>query len=229
MLLGFKNFKNSVKGFRSVEENENHPNTIVESHENTHRLTFTVGDDITLAHGLAASEALKSLRGGIIDESRTGGTIVKFWKKQRLRWVDHLKRMDDTRAVKTIFNWIPQQKKLRRRPKKRGQDCIEKDLRNMSRKTSWKREAKDRKKFFPRVSKYGGARVKRACKLARKAIQKHLHTKARAARPGAGGRDGQTNNARGRRKGCVDAIGVARWNIFPAVKRSTFTFEVLLL
>lgn len=74
-------------------------------------------------------------------------TIVRHCKSQRLRWAGHLERMEDTRAVKTISRWIPQQKRPRGRPRKRWMDCVEEDLRRMGKKTAWRKEARDRAKW----------------------------------------------------------------------------------
>lgn len=72
-----------------------------------------------------------------------GEDIVKYIKAQRLRWLGHLERMDNTRAVKRIAEWIPANARPRGRPKKRWKDDVMTDLRRMGVR-NWREVADDR-------------------------------------------------------------------------------------
>ncbi|GBO98880.1 hypothetical protein EVAR_21815_1 [Eumeta japonica] len=62
-------------------------------------------------------------------------------------WAGHLERVDDTSVVKTISDWTPLHKRPKRRPRQRWKDCVDEELRNVCRKTFWKKEAKDKVKW----------------------------------------------------------------------------------
>ena len=58
-------------------------------------------------------------------------SIVNIYKANRMRWVGHLERMNDSRAAKTIYQGSMEGKRLPGRPKGRWKDAVVGDLRKV--------------------------------------------------------------------------------------------------
>ena len=69
--------------------------------------------------------------------------LIKFIKSQRLRWVAHVMRMENTRTTKKITKWKPYKTRLVGRPRLRWMDQVEEDLRRMKI-TGWRVKIEDR-------------------------------------------------------------------------------------
>jgi hypothetical protein len=54
--------------------------------------------------------------------------VQKKIEKSQLRWLGHLERMDDQRVAKRCFQWVPEGRRPRGRPRKRWKDEIEEVL-----------------------------------------------------------------------------------------------------
>ncbi|XP_055375855.1 uncharacterized protein LOC129608396 [Condylostylus longicornis] len=69
--------------------------------------------------------------------------IVRFIKSQRLRWLRHLNRMDESRAPKRIFEARPLFQRNIGRPRSRWKDDVAEDWRKMNI-TNWQQLTTDR-------------------------------------------------------------------------------------
>ena len=74
----------------------------------------------------------------------TGENIVQKIKVQRLRWLGHVYRMDDSAPPKKCLFTNPNGNRGRGRPKLRWMDSVEDDLTKLRVKTTWRRKAADR-------------------------------------------------------------------------------------
>jgi hypothetical protein len=70
--------------------------------------------------------------------------IVRFIKAQRIKWLGHIKRMDQSRSVRRLLDWKPMGTSPVGRPKQRLQEDVMEDLKKLKIK-NWKETAKDRK------------------------------------------------------------------------------------
>jgi NADH:ubiquinone oxidoreductase subunit E len=57
--------------------------------------------------------------------------VIKFIKSQRLRWVAHVIRMENTRTTRKITEWTPYKTRPVGRPRLRWMDQVEGDLKRM--------------------------------------------------------------------------------------------------
>jgi len=57
--------------------------------------------------------------------------IIKFIKSQRLRWVAHVMRVENTRTTRKITEWKTYKTRPVGRPRLRWMDQVEEDLRRM--------------------------------------------------------------------------------------------------
>ena len=55
-------------------------------------------------------------------------TIINEIEQIQLTWYGHVQRMIEGRLPKTALNWMPKQKRARRRPKKNWMDSIRKAM-----------------------------------------------------------------------------------------------------
>ena len=78
-----------------------------------------------------------------LDREFATPNIVAQVKVNRLRWVGHLARMNNTRAPLILFNRDPEGRRDRGRPKLRWIDNIERDL-NALNVSNWRRVAQNR-------------------------------------------------------------------------------------
>jgi len=68
--------------------------------------------------------------------------IIKFIKSQRLRWVAHVMRMENTRTTRKLTEWKPHKTRPVGRPRLRWLDQVEEDLRRMKI-TGWRVKIED--------------------------------------------------------------------------------------
>jgi len=54
---------------------------------------------------------------------------INFYRAQRLGWLGHIERMQETRMVKAIYSWKPISRRPIRRPKIRWEDDVREDIR----------------------------------------------------------------------------------------------------
>jgi len=69
--------------------------------------------------------------------------IIKFIKSQRMRWVTHVMRMQNTRTTRKITEWKRYKTRPVGRPRLRWMDQVEEDLRRMKI-TGWRVKTEDR-------------------------------------------------------------------------------------
>jgi hypothetical protein len=68
---------------------------------------------------------------------------IKFIKSQRLRWVAHVMRMENTRNARRITEWKPYKTRTAGRPRLRWMDQVEEDLRKMKI-VNWRKKIENR-------------------------------------------------------------------------------------
>ena len=77
---------------------------------------------------------------------------MNFIRAQRLSWLGHIGRMQDTRTVKAIYSWKPISRRPTGRPKTRWRDDVRKDIQKIK-VTNWKTLAQDRRRWKELVEK----------------------------------------------------------------------------
>jgi hypothetical protein len=70
---------------------------------------------------------------------------MNFIRTQRLGWLGHVERMEETRVVKTIYSWKPISKKPMGRPKTCWEDDVRKDIQKLK-VPHWKTLVEDRRR-----------------------------------------------------------------------------------
>jgi hypothetical protein len=70
--------------------------------------------------------------------------ILRFIKAQRINYLGHILRMDQTRPARRLLDWKPMGSKPVGRPRQRWQENVIEDLKKMKIK-NWKETAKDRR------------------------------------------------------------------------------------
>jgi hypothetical protein len=70
--------------------------------------------------------------------------IVRFIKAQRIKWLGHIQRMDQTRPARRLLDWKPMRTRPVGRPRQRWQEDVMEDLKKLKIK-NWKEMVKDRK------------------------------------------------------------------------------------
>ena len=78
--------------------------------------------------------------------------IINFIRAQRLGWLGHIERMQETRMVKTIHSWKPISKRPIGRPKTRWEDDVRKDIQKLK-VPNWKTLVQDRRRLKELVEK----------------------------------------------------------------------------
>ena len=68
---------------------------------------------------------------------------VRVIKSQRLRWAAHVIRMDKTRTIKKLNEWVPSLTRPVGKPRLRWLDQVEEDLRKMKVR-NWREKCNDR-------------------------------------------------------------------------------------
>ena len=77
---------------------------------------------------------------------------VNFIRAQRLGWLGHIERMQETRMVKAIYSWKPISLRPIGRPKTRWDDDFRKDIQK-SKVPNWKTFVRDRRRWKELVEK----------------------------------------------------------------------------
>jgi len=72
--------------------------------------------------------------------------IIKFIKSQRLRWADHVMRMENKRTTRKITEWMPYKTRPAGRPRLRWMDQVEEDLKRMKI-VGWRAKVEDRQEW----------------------------------------------------------------------------------
>jgi hypothetical protein len=83
------------------------------------------------------------------DEKNTllkGEYIVRFIKSQRIRWLGHVKKMEDNAMPKTMLKGRLYTKRRKGRPRMRWLDDVENDLKKMKVK-GWKKKMRNREQW----------------------------------------------------------------------------------
>jgi endonuclease/exonuclease/phosphatase family metal-dependent hydrolase len=81
-----------------------------------------------------------------LEELVGNANIVRFVKSQRLRWVGHVERMDDTRMARKIMREKLYCRRRKGRPRNRWMDGVEADLTAMNVR-GWRGKARDREEW----------------------------------------------------------------------------------
>jgi hypothetical protein len=68
--------------------------------------------------------------------------IINFVRAQRVGWVGHVERMQETRVVKSIHSWKPISKRPKGRPKTRWEDDVKKGIQKLK-VPNWRTLAQD--------------------------------------------------------------------------------------
>jgi hypothetical protein len=66
-----------------------------------------------------------------IDELTEGADIVRFIKAQRIKWMGHIQRMDQSRPTRKLLNWKLLGTKPVGRPRQRWQEYVMEDLKKL--------------------------------------------------------------------------------------------------
>jgi len=78
--------------------------------------------------------------------------IIIFIRAQRLGWLGHIERMQETRMVKAIYSLKPISRRPIGRPKIRWEDYVRKDIQK-SKVPNWKTLVQDRRRWKELVEK----------------------------------------------------------------------------
>ena len=78
--------------------------------------------------------------------------IINFIRAQRLRWLGHIERMQETRMLKAIYSWKPISRRPIGRPKIRWEDDVRKDIQKLK-VPNWKTLVPDRRRWKELVEK----------------------------------------------------------------------------
>jgi hypothetical protein len=79
-----------------------------------------------------------------IDKLIEGAEIARFIKAQRIEWLGNIQRMDRARPTRKLLDWKTMGARPVGRPRKRWQEDVVEDLRNLKVK-NWKEIPKDRR------------------------------------------------------------------------------------
>jgi hypothetical protein len=88
------------------------------------------------------NELWRIRRNDELEDIIKGGNIVMFIKSQRIRWLGHIERMQDTAILKKMYGKLYATRR-RGRPKTRWLDDVSTDLRKMGI-NEWRDRARDR-------------------------------------------------------------------------------------
>jgi hypothetical protein len=87
-----------------------------------------------------------------IDRSIEGADMVRFIKAQRIKWLGHIQRMDQTRPARRLLDCKPMGTRPVGRPGQRWQEDVMEDLKKLKIK-NWKETANDRKTWRDKAEK----------------------------------------------------------------------------
>jgi hypothetical protein len=76
------------------------------------------------------------------DKLIEGADIMRFIKTQRIKWLGHIQRMDQTRRARRLLDWKPMGTRPVGRPRQRWKEDVIEDLKKLKIK-NWKETAKD--------------------------------------------------------------------------------------
>jgi len=79
-----------------------------------------------------------------IDNLIEGADIVRFINAQRIKWLEHIQRMDQARPNRKLLHWKPMETRPVGKPRQRWQEDVMEDLKKLKVK-NWKETAKDRR------------------------------------------------------------------------------------
>jgi hypothetical protein len=77
---------------------------------------------------------------------------INFIRAQRLRWLGHIERMQETRMVKAIYCWKPISRRSIGRPKIRWEEDVRKDIQKLK-VPKWRTLVQDRRRWKEMVEK----------------------------------------------------------------------------
>ena len=77
---------------------------------------------------------------------------INYIRAQRLGWLGHIERMQETRMVKAVCSWKPISRKPVGRPKTRWEVDVRKDIQK-SKVPNWKTLVQDRRRWKELVEK----------------------------------------------------------------------------
>ena len=63
-----------------------------------------------------------------IDKLTEGADRVRFIEAQRIKWLDHVQRMDQARPTRKLLDWKPMGTRPMGRPRQRWQEDVMEDL-----------------------------------------------------------------------------------------------------
>jgi hypothetical protein len=78
--------------------------------------------------------------------------VINFIRAQRLGWLGHIERMQETRMAKAINSWKPISRRPIGRPKIRWEDDVRKDIQKLK-VLNWKTLVQDRRRWKELVEK----------------------------------------------------------------------------
>jgi hypothetical protein len=79
-----------------------------------------------------------------IDNLIASTDIVRFIKAQRIKWLEHIQRMDQARPTRKLLGWKTMGTRPVGRPRQRWQEDVMEDLKRLKVK-NWKETTKDRR------------------------------------------------------------------------------------
>jgi hypothetical protein len=72
--------------------------------------------------------------------------MINFIRTQRLGWLGHIERMQETRMVKAIYSWKPISKRPMGKPRTRWEDDVRKDIQKLE-VPNWKTLVQGRRRW----------------------------------------------------------------------------------
>jgi hypothetical protein len=80
-----------------------------------------------------------------IDKLTEGADIVRFIKAQRIKWLGHIQRMNQTRSARRLLDWKPMGTRPVGRPRQRWQDDVMEDLKKLKIKKTGRKQLRTEK------------------------------------------------------------------------------------
>jgi hypothetical protein len=80
-----------------------------------------------------------------LDKIKKHKNIINFIRAQRLGWLGHIERIQETRIVRAIYCWKPISRRPIRRPKIRWENDVRKDIQKLK-VPYWKTHIQDRRR-----------------------------------------------------------------------------------
>ena len=108
---------------------------------------------------IAGKSRHEKIRNAIIRKSLKQTTILSNMRRRRLRWLGHVRRMDDGRWQKQImYSWIKDCPRPKGKPKQRWRDVVNRDLKALGLKERWYELATQRGEWRAAIHKREQAR-----------------------------------------------------------------------